>query len=66
VFFHGTVNITKPFDTKTHKTMIPAEIEAKGIFLAVISDAPGAPSIDTVKAGPWIVTEQPVEINSGV
>ena len=66
VFFHGLLNITEPFDTKTNKTTIPAEFEAKGLFLAVISDTPGAPTIDTVKAGPWILTEQPVEINSGV
>ena len=66
VFFHGLLNITEPFDTKTNATTIPAEFEAKGLFLAVISDTPGAPTIDTVKAGPWILTEQPVEINSGV
>ena len=66
VFFHGLLNITEPFDPKTHKTMIPKEFEAKGLFLGVLSDTPGAPSIDTVKAGPWIVTEQPVQINSGV
>ena len=66
VFFHGLLNITEPFDPKTNKTTIPAEFEAKGLFLAVISDTPGAPTIDTVKAGPWILTEQPVEINNGV
>ena len=66
VFFHGLLNITEPFDTKTHKTKIPEELEAKGLFLSVISDTPGAPSIDTVKAGPWILIEQPVELNTGV
>ena len=66
VYFHGLLNITKPFDTKTNASVIPPEFEARGLFLAVISDMPGAPTIDSVKAGPLILTEQPVEINSGV
>ncbi|KAL6718354.1 hypothetical protein ACLMJK_004443 [Lecanora helva] len=66
VFFHGIHNITAPFDTKTNKTTIPKEFEAKGLFLTVISDTPGAPTLDSVKAGPWVLTEQPVEINMGV
>lgn len=28
VFFHGLLNITKPFDTKANTTIIPAEFEA--------------------------------------
>ena len=66
VYFHGLLNITEPFDTSTNSSTIPAEFEAKGLFLAVISDAPGAPTIDSVKAGPLVITEQPVQINSGV
>ena len=66
VFFHGLISITEPFDTKTNASIIPAEFEAKGLFLAVISDTPGAPTIDSVKAGPLFIIEQPVEINSGV
>ncbi|KAL9129367.1 MAG: hypothetical protein Q9217_002167 [Psora testacea] len=66
VFFHGLQNITEPFDTKTNATKIPAEFEAKGLFLGVISDTPGAPTIDSVKAGPLVVVQQPVQINSGV
>lgn len=66
VFFHGLLNITEPFDTKTNTTIIPPEFEAKGLFLGVISDTPGAPTIDTVVAGPIFIIEQPVEINSGV
>ena len=66
VYFHGLLNITEPFDTKTNSSMIPAEFEARGLFLAVISDTPGAPTIGSVKAGPLIITEQPVEINSGI
>lgn len=66
VFFHGLLNLTEPFDTKTNKSRIPPQFEAKGLFLAVIADAPGAPTIDSVKAGPLVIVEQPVQINSGV
>lgn len=66
VFFHGLLNITEPFDTKTNASIIPPEFEARGLFLAVLSDTPGAPTIDSVKAGPLVITEQPVEINSGI
>ena len=66
VFFHGLLNITEPFDTKTNSSIVPPEFEAKGLFLAVISDTPGAPTMDTVKAGPLVIVEQPVEINSGI
>lgn len=65
VYFHGLLSITEPFDTKTNASIIPPEFEARGLFLAVISDTPGAPTIDSVKAGPLIITEQPVEVNSG-
>ena len=66
VFFHGLLNITEPFDTKTNASKVPLEFESKGLFLAVIADTPGAPSIDTVVAGPLVIVEQPVEINSGI
>lgn len=66
VYFHGLLSITEPFDTKTNASIIPPEFEARGLFLAVISDTPGAPTIDSVKAGPLIITEQPVEVNSGI
>ena len=66
VFFHGLLNITQPFDTKTNVTTIPEEFEAKDLFLGVISDTPGAPTMETVKAGPLVVVEQPVQINQGV
>ena len=66
VFFHGLLNITEPFDTKTNVTTIPKEFEQKGLFLGVISDTPGAPTLETVKAGPLIVVEQPVQLNQGV
>ena len=66
VFFHGLLNVTEPFNLKTNASRIPREFEAKGLFLAVIPDTPGAPTIDSVKAGPLVIVEQPVQINSGV
>ena len=66
VYFHGLLNITEPFDTKTQKSKIPKEFEAKGLFLAVISDTPGAPELNSVKAGPLIIVEQPVQVTQGV
>ena len=66
VYFHGLLNITEPFDTKTNTSRIPPQFEAKGLFLAVISDTPGAPAKENIKAGPLVITEQPVQINSGV
>ena len=65
VYFHGLLNITEPFDTETNTTTIPPEFEARGLFLAVISDTPGAPTIDSVLAGPLIITEQPLGVNMG-
>lgn len=59
VFFHGVNNITVPFDTKTNSSVVPAAFDSKGIILAVIADAPGAPTMDNVLAGPIILLQQP-------
>ena len=59
VFFHGVNNITVPFDTKTNSSVIPAAFESKGIILAVIADEPGAPTLDSVVAGPLFLLQQP-------
>ncbi|CAD6575641.1 MAG: hypothetical protein ASARMPREDX12_007404 [Alectoria sarmentosa] len=59
VFFHGVSNITMPFDTKTNSSTIPAAIDSLGIILVVIADEPGAPTLDSVVAGPLILLQQP-------
>lgn len=59
VFFHATSNITMPFDTKTNSTQIPKEFEELGVIIAVISDMKGAPTRESVLAGPGIILEQP-------
>ena len=64
VFFHGVNNITVPFDTKTNSSTIPAAFDSKGIILAVIADTPGAPTLDSVVAGPLILLQQPTNDTS--
>ncbi|KAL2043683.1 hypothetical protein ABVK25_012539 [Lepraria finkii] len=59
VFFHGVNNITEPYDTKTNSSVIPAVFDSKGIILVVIADTPGAPTLDSVVAGPMILLQQP-------
>lgn len=66
VYFHGLLSITEPFDVKTNASVIPLELEAKGLFIVVISDTPGAPTLESVKAGPLFITEQPLVVNAGV
>ena len=59
VFFHGVNNITVLFDTKTNTSVIPSAFDSKGIILAVIADEPGAPTLDSVVAGPLFLLQQP-------
>lgn len=60
VFFHGVHNITKPFDTKTNTSSYPTEFDAgEGLIIAVIANEIGAPTLDSVVAGPAIILEQP-------
>jgi hypothetical protein len=59
VFFHGIINITVPFDTKTNTTRIPDFELNKGLIVGVISDTPGAPTKECVVAGPVLLVEQP-------
>jgi hypothetical protein len=60
VFFHGVNNITVPFDTARNTSRIPEEFDTlAGLILAVIASEPGAPTEDTVIAGPLILLQQP-------
>ena len=59
VFFHGLNNITMPFDTKLNTSVIPATLDSQGVILVVIADEPGAPTLDSVIAGPMILLQQP-------
>ncbi len=64
VFFQGVNNITVPFDTKTNSSTIPAVFDGKGLMLAVIADTPGAPTLDSVVAGPLLLLQQPANATS--
>lgn len=60
VFFHGVNNITVPFDTSRNTSHIPEEFDQEsGLIIAVISDEPGAPTKESVLAGPLILLQQP-------
>ncbi|KAE8450793.1 hypothetical protein EG329_005706 [Mollisiaceae sp. DMI_Dod_QoI] len=59
VFFHELVNVSMPFDTTTNTTTIPDFDLNKGLIVGVIADTPGAPTLDTVVAGPVLLVEQP-------
>ncbi|KAI2608688.1 ferritin-like domain-containing protein [Hypoxylon fragiforme] len=67
VFFHGIANISVPINTtgfpeEIIRVTIPKEFETKGVIAAVIADTPGAPTKETVVAGPGIILEQPAEL----
>lgn len=59
VFFHELLNVSMPFDTTTNTTTIPQFEDNKGLIVGVIADTPGAPTLDTVVAGPVLLVEQP-------
>ncbi|APA14445.1 hypothetical protein sscle_13g092150 [Sclerotinia sclerotiorum 1980 UF-70] len=59
VFFHGLEIISVPYDVATNSTIFPANLELKGIILAVISDEVDAPTEESVVAGPAFILEQP-------
>lgn len=48
-----------PFDTKKNSSVIPAAFDSQGITLVVIADESGAPTLDSVVAGPMILLQQP-------
>ena len=64
VYFHGLGSISVPFDPATKKSIIPADFESNGLILAVIADVSGAPTLDTVVAGPFFDFQQPVGVNA--
>ena len=60
VVFHALSNFTVPFDRLTNSSKIPDEIEpGKGMLIFVIADEPGAPTLDSVVAGPLLLSNQP-------
>ncbi|KIM94824.1 hypothetical protein OIDMADRAFT_45313 [Oidiodendron maius Zn] len=59
VFFHGLETISVPLDISKLSSVIPGELEEKGIILVVLSDKKDAPTQDSVLAGPLFLLQQP-------
>ena len=63
VFFHGFLNVTMPFNLAEKKSTIPASFEDRGIIMMVIADEVGAPTLESVVAGPLTIVRQPEAIS---
>ncbi|KAK0746892.1 hypothetical protein B0T18DRAFT_412733 [Schizothecium vesticola] len=67
VFFHGMGNVSVPLETRGWPgesiwVTIPAEFESKGVVVAVVADEAGAPTKESLVAGPAVILEQPGEL----
>ncbi|MCJ1381521.1 hypothetical protein MMC17_004632 [Xylographa soralifera] len=62
VFSHGVENITVPFDTEAQSATIP-DFDHRGLTLAVLADTPGAPTEQSVLAGPDVMLFQPSSLS---
>jgi hypothetical protein len=54
--------LSAPFDTKISTSVIPAVFEEQGVIIAVIADQKGAPTEDSVLAGPTFPLQQPASL----
>ena len=64
VFFHSVHNISVPINTEGFPerpidVTIPAVFEPRGIMVALLADEEGAPTKESVVAGPAVILEQP-------
>jgi hypothetical protein len=58
VAFHGVANVCTPFNVKTGSAVILGDIEShKGITILLIADCLGAPTLESVVAGPLILPQ---------
>lgn len=71
VFFHGLLNVSVPIEffsssssssLPTFNVTVPANLEAKGVFELVLASEQGAPSADSVVAGPLVMLEDPAAL----
>jgi hypothetical protein len=62
VFFHALNTYSLPFNTSTGIVTIPAQIEPLGLLLIVIADEPGAPTAESVLAGPLPILQAPTSV----
>jgi hypothetical protein len=71
VFFHGVGNASVPIDTSHFpnegvNVTIPQQFESKGVIIGVIADAEGAPTLESVIAGPSFFLQQPASLGTQV
>ncbi|CAK9268291.1 unnamed protein product [Sphagnum jensenii] len=62
VFFHALNTYSVPFNTSTGIVTIPAQIEPLGLLLIAIADEPGAPTAESVVAGPLPILLAPLSL----
>ncbi|KAI8623325.1 hypothetical protein F5Y19DRAFT_468610 [Xylariaceae sp. FL1651] len=67
VFYHGVNVISTPITTarwpeQPITVTIPAQFEVKGVVVMVLANTTGAPTLDTVVAGPALFLQQPAEL----
>ncbi|KAH7065039.1 hypothetical protein B0J12DRAFT_734422 [Macrophomina phaseolina] len=60
---HGVNNLSVLLDTKRNSSVIPLEFKSgRGIIVAVLAEGVGAPTSESVGAGPVFLLEQPQEL----
>ncbi|CAM6120178.1 unnamed protein product [Calypogeia fissa] len=59
VFFHGVESISVPYHVETKSSVIPDVFANRGIIIAVIANEEGAPTEESVLAGPLFILLQP-------
>ncbi|KAL2126912.1 hypothetical protein VTI74DRAFT_11632 [Chaetomium olivicolor] len=71
VFFHGLVNTSVPLNTtgfphRPIRVTVPSDFETRGCIVALVANKPGAPTKESVVAGPAVMLEQPWELGAGL
>ncbi|EMC92860.1 hypothetical protein BAUCODRAFT_133780 [Baudoinia panamericana UAMH 10762] len=66
VYFHGLLNVSLPYDPVMHTSIVPNFDAGKGLVVAVIADAEGAPTMESVVAGPLMLIEQPAVLTQSL
>ncbi|KAK8879187.1 stress response protein rds1p-like protein [Apiospora arundinis] len=71
VFFHAIEIVSLPLDAnswpaKPVNVTIPSQFSAEGVVIMAIADAEGAPTLDSVVAGPVIFLQQPAALGTQV
>jgi hypothetical protein len=71
VFCHGLTNVSMPLNTygwpeKDIWVKIPKNFETRGAIVALIANKAGAPTKESVVAGPSVILEQPVQLGAAL